>query len=59
MPSFRCEECRADIIDSPYGYITECVHWPAEALESGKGVDDLFGEEIEIWGSGLMQDRIY
>ena len=30
MSSFRCEKCGTDIIDTQYGYVTECQHWHIE-----------------------------
>ncbi len=30
MSSFDCNECGTAIIDSDYGYVTACVHWPRE-----------------------------
>lgn len=33
MSSFKCEICNTPIIDSPSGYITECLHWPIKILK--------------------------
>lgn len=30
MGNFNCDQCGAEIIDSPSGYITSCDHWPIE-----------------------------
>jgi hypothetical protein len=30
MASFTCEKCGKDILDSPQGYMTGCVHYPLE-----------------------------
>lgn len=32
MSSFICEHCGALILDTPQGYVTECEHYPMEAL---------------------------
>ena len=31
MSSFRCEQCQVDLIDTPYGYVTSCRHFEADA----------------------------
>ncbi len=28
MSNFRCQMCGTDIVDSPNGYVTGCVHYP-------------------------------
>jgi len=33
MSSFECEHCKAQILDTPHGYITECEHYPMEKLK--------------------------
>lgn len=30
MSSFKCEICGIEIIDTVYGYVTECEHYPLE-----------------------------
>ena len=32
MSSFICEKCGMAIVDSPDGYITECLHYPREKM---------------------------
>jgi hypothetical protein len=31
VSSFHCNVCGKAIIDSPAGYLSECIHWPAES----------------------------
>lgn len=30
MSSFSCPQCKASLIDTPIGYITECEHYPLD-----------------------------
>lgn len=36
MSNFKCEQCGADCIDSPAGYITGCKHYPVGKLNYEK-----------------------
>ena len=36
MSSFYCEWCKAEIVDTPQGYVTECEHYPLDLQKANK-----------------------
>lgn len=40
LGSFHCEHCGAFIIDSPAGYVTGCVHYPKESMNTIHTLND-------------------
>lgn len=41
MSSFFCEECSAYCVDSPTGYYTGCIHYPADRKPKKEEMDEL------------------
>lgn len=41
MSNFYCPKCQKEIIDSPKGYITGCVHFPIVKREESDAVKKL------------------
>lgn len=46
MSNFTCEHCNTDLIDSPYGYITGCEHYPADIHFDGEPNSGFSGYSI-------------
>ena len=38
MSSFSCPHCKASLIDTPIGYITECEHYPLDKGGRAKAI---------------------
>ena len=51
MSNFTCEVCGAPIIDSPLGYITECIHYPLDPEEVERA--DAIYEELRERKAGI------
>jgi hypothetical protein len=39
MSSFICDQCGAEVLDSPDGYTTSCEHFPIECFTVKKEID--------------------
>jgi len=53
MSNFTCEVCGAPIIDSPLGYITECIHYPLDPEDAELSKADAIYEELRERKAGI------
>lgn len=48
MSNFVCEQCGAEILDTPTGYTTGCPHYPLETLNAEFAYLPKLLEELEM-----------
>jgi hypothetical protein len=49
MSNFICEHCGTECIDTEMGYITGCIHYPADQKKVSQSVEVEILDSITTW----------